>query len=144
MMMVDDVVARFRTKHDRDHVLAKEFAALSAGDFAPALALGGNLAHADGDLGGAEIANGDGGQDRFANHIALLEQNSNTELSASARQQIKVVEPDFRPQHRMAFFRRSASIASCTGCGGRQQGSASFLQSRFWRRSRKAGAPRNA
>jgi hypothetical protein len=42
-------------------MLAKEFTALFGGDFAPALALGRNLAHADRNLRGAEIANGDGG-----------------------------------------------------------------------------------
>jgi hypothetical protein len=87
MMMIDDVMARFRTEHDRNHVPTKEFGALFGGDFAPALALGGNLAHADRDLRGAEIANGDGGQDRFANHVALLEQTSDSAVSASARQQ---------------------------------------------------------
>jgi hypothetical protein len=36
------------------------------------LAPGRNLAHAHRDLRRAEIANGDRGQDGFANHIALL------------------------------------------------------------------------
>jgi hypothetical protein len=42
-------------------VLAKELPRVFAGNLAPVLALGGNLAHADRDLRGAEIAYSDGG-----------------------------------------------------------------------------------
>jgi hypothetical protein len=43
--------------------------------------------HADRDLRGAEIANGDGSQDGFANHIALLWQTSDSAVSAPVREQ---------------------------------------------------------
>jgi hypothetical protein len=79
-------------------VLAKEFGALFGGNFAPALALSRNFAHADRNLRGAEIANGDGGQDGFANHIALLEQTSDSAVSAPVREQNQGSRAGLRPQ----------------------------------------------
>jgi hypothetical protein len=98
-------VARFRTEHDRDHVLAKELGALFGGDFAPALALGRNLAHADRDLRGAEIANGDSGQDGFANHMALLK-TCDSALSAPLREQNQGSKTGFSSTTENGNFRR--------------------------------------
>jgi len=56
MMVINDVVTLFRSEDDRDHVLAEEFRALFPIRllFAPTLALGHDLAHANRDLGWAQ------------------------------------------------------------------------------------------
>ena len=62
MMMVDDEIALLRPEDHRDHVLAEKFTAFLHADFAPVLALGLDLAHADSDLGRTKFGNGDRGQ----------------------------------------------------------------------------------
>ena len=92
-------------------MLAKELPCVFAGDFAPALALGRDLMHADRDLRGAEIANGDGNQDGFANHI--LRSFSKRPIRQYRQQcgsKIKVPKQIFVHNREMAISGRSAKI----------------------------------
>src|SRR5215475_4582329 len=124
-------------------MLAKEFGALFGGNFAPALALARNFAHADCDLRRAEIANGDGGQDGFTNHCCAPRANvrfGTIGISAGAKSRFQSGFPS--TTERMAISRGSANIATCTGWDGRQQSSALFLRPFCWRQTCKACALR--
>ena len=68
MMMVDHVIAAFRTEHHRYHVLTEKFSARLGGELPPAFAFFVNLANSYGDLSRTKIVNGDRGQSGFANH----------------------------------------------------------------------------
>ncbi len=73
VMMIDDVGTLLRPEDDRDHVLAQIFALLLSLVLAPALALLPDLAHADGDLRGAQVPDRDRMQDglTYRNHGCL-------------------------------------------------------------------------
>src|SRR6476660_9541746 len=58
MMMFDHIEAVLRSKDNRDHVVPQKFGGILAAFAAPALPLGGDFAHSDGDLRRAQIGNG--------------------------------------------------------------------------------------
>src|ERR1700678_565603 len=66
MVMIDDVMPALGPLDHRDHVFAEELSALFRPGLAPALALGKNLPHADGDLCWSEIGDLDRRQYRLA------------------------------------------------------------------------------
>ena len=66
MMVVDDVVALFRTQHDRYHVMADERADLLRFLLSQAFAFFFDLPHANRDLGGTQAFNRDGLQNGLA------------------------------------------------------------------------------
>src|SRR5690242_8756874 len=60
VMVIRDVMDLVWPEHHWDHMLAEEICALFVVLAAPALALGLNLAHAHGDLGGMQFTDGNG------------------------------------------------------------------------------------
>jgi hypothetical protein len=75
MVMIDDVVPKLRAENHGNHVPAEKLAALLA-HLPPAFALRLNFAHADGNLGRAQFANGDGRQYGVANRHGRLLNNA--------------------------------------------------------------------
>ena len=94
-------------EHHRDQVPAEEFAGLFLGllrGFAPMLALGLHLPHADGDLGGPQVDNRDRGQHQFAHDRHAITSPNRSCRRAKERVTAAVAHRRLLTPHIPAFF----------------------------------------